>query len=95
MQTVIASDGRTTYSLIYHLAGAMNLIQRSGWPYVTIGASDGRNNTQTSLYSGTEQAYTIDKLEGNTGRFSGVGDGILKRFKITTEVRGWLDNAPD
>ena len=73
----------------------MNWTQRSGWPYVAIGASDGRNNAQTSLYSGTEQAYTIDKLEGNTGRLSGVDDGILKRFKTTTEVCGWLDNAPD
>ena len=66
-QTVIASDGRTTYSLIYHLAGAMNWPQKNGWPYITIGASDGRNNVQKALYSGTKEAYTIDKQKGNTG----------------------------
>lgn len=66
-QTVIVSDGRSTYSLIYHLAGAMNWPQRTEWPYVIIGASDGGNSVKTSLNSGTEQAYTSDKQKGNTG----------------------------
>ena len=66
-QMVIVSDGRSTYSLIYHLVGAMNWPQRTEWPYVIIGASDGGNSVKTSLNSGTEQAYTSDKQKGNTG----------------------------
>ncbi|KAK7495536.1 hypothetical protein BaRGS_00013234, partial [Batillaria attramentaria] len=82
-QAAFITDGSSSYVLIYYKSGAMGWQNRRRWPYVVMGISMGTGDwadVQQSFYSYKDEAYSIDKIKGNTGRLGmwiyQLGEGV-------------------